>query len=85
MDRAIRKLLTLPFFCHEIFELVEKLNCITIEKWLCIEAVTPEQFFDQLLYMAPALVPQIASQPCLQTLEAIETFSSFDETVLAHQ
>ena len=70
------RLLSLPFFSTEFADLLIVVQLDTVEKWLAIEADTPDQCAQEISLMAPSMVPSVSGVPCLISMELVEKHMS---------
>ena len=71
MDRAVRKLLSLPLFGDEDREAAQLLGLSSIEKIVCFDVSEADLFAEKVVFLAPSLCPKQGDKPCLRSLELV--------------
>ena len=73
MDRAIIKLLSLPFFDDQFANVLMLLQLCTVEKFVCLRAKTAQEFENKLAAIAPAMIARTSGVALEADLQLVVT------------
>ena len=71
MDRSVRRLLSLVLFEEGTKRAVIQLGLTSVEKFVAFDDSESDEFVNQVILLAPELVPQLEGRPSVDALETV--------------